>query len=133
MRLVETPGRRLRISLTPLIDVVFILLLFFMLSTQFSRQQAIELAIIPDRAPQAPSEQSFLRLHLSADGAISINDQRVSAIDALPGHPDVLAAIAESMPIHLDADDEVPLQRLIAASDSLHRAGATILSLSALR
>lgn len=133
MRLVETPSRRLRISLTPLIDVVFILLLFFMLSTQFSRQQVIELAITPDSAAQAQSEQTFLRLHLSADGAISINDQRVPTIDALPEHPDVLAAIAESTAIHLDADDDVSLQRLIAASDSLNQAGATILSLSALR
>ncbi len=133
MRLVETPSRRLRISLTPLIDVVFILLLFFMLSTQFSRQQVIELAIIPDSAAQSRSEQTFLRLHLSADGAISINERRVSTIDALSEHPDVLAAIAESTPIHLDADDEVSLQRLIAASDSLNQAGATILSLSALR
>lgn len=133
MRLVETPPRRLRISLTPLIDVVFILLLFFMLSTQFSRHQAVELAIVPDSASSSLAEQTFLRLHISSTGAISIDDRPIPASDALPEHPDIRAAIADSTPIHLDTDDDVSLQQLIAVSDRLNQAGATTLSLSALR
>ncbi|MGQ7843667.1 ExbD/TolR family protein [Granulosicoccus sp. 3-233] len=132
MRLVESPARSLRISLTPLIDVVFILLLFFMLSTQFSRQQVIELAVVADLGAQDQAEQHWLRLHLSADGSISINETRAGTIDTLPTHPLVVAAIAESTPIRLDAGDDVALQELIAASDTLHLAGATLLSLSAL-
>jgi len=44
MRLaVNKPQQHKLISLTPLIDVIFILLLFFMLTTQFQRQQATTL------------------------------------------------------------------------------------------
>src|SRR3546814_12993071 len=39
------PRRRVRISLTPLIDVVFILLIFFMLATSFVDDRAIEVEI----------------------------------------------------------------------------------------
>ncbi len=133
MRLLDTPTRRLRISLTPLIDVVFILLLFFMLSTQFSRQQVLEVNVISGKAGPATSEQSSLQLHLFTDGTISVDEQRTSSAETIPLHPAVLSAIEEATPIQLNADDTVSLQQLLTLSDSLKQAGASVLSLSALR
>lgn len=44
MRLHLSPVSRPRIKLTPLIDVIFLLVLFFLLASTFSRYAAIDLA-----------------------------------------------------------------------------------------
>jgi len=65
----ETTRRRSVISLTPLIDVVFILLLFFMLASNFSQQRSVSMNSLGDGKTDAeflPSEPS--RIHLQAVG-----------------------------------------------------------------
>ncbi len=52
----KTKRRRIPISLTPLIDVVFILLVFFMLASSFQKTRSIEL--IPPKEGQAKPVQS---------------------------------------------------------------------------
>jgi biopolymer transport protein ExbD len=62
------PSRRVPIRLTPLIDVVFILLLFFMLT---SRMEPVGLLQLDTPAPDAGGEASDdtpARLHLTKDG-----------------------------------------------------------------
>lgn len=64
-----TPRRRSVISLTPLIDVVFILLLFFMLASNFSQERSVPWTSVSDGGNQAqimPLEPS--RIHLQAAG-----------------------------------------------------------------
>ncbi|ASJ75203.1 ExbD/TolR family protein [Granulosicoccus antarcticus] len=134
MQLAESgsSGRR-AISLTPLIDVVFILLLFFMLSTQFSQQQAMQLTV-PSEAGTAPAEDiTVLKLRLSVDGNIILQDKESILPALLASHTSVLSAISQAVPIQLDADDEVSLQQLILVTDLLEQAGAGTVKLTALR
>jgi biopolymer transport protein ExbD len=58
------PFVRRRVSLTPLIDVIFLLLLFFMLSSTFAKFGEIELsqAVAGTAPPDTPSERAFLQL-----------------------------------------------------------------------
>ena len=78
------PRRRRAISLTALIDVVFILLLFFMLTSTFTHWKAIEL-----EAPQAsvqlnsPSEVELLRLGSNGALAFHATDIRLASVDEL--------------------------------------------------
>lgn len=61
---------RRALALTPLIDVIFLLLLFFMLTTSFAPE--VDLPLAPARTgPSAPSRPAFLdlgpdRMHLNA-------------------------------------------------------------------
>ncbi len=71
MRLADAPTRR-RLGLTPLIDVVFILLLFFMVATSFSRHAALELGSGRDGATEAPSEIRLL-ISVGGDGDRALN------------------------------------------------------------
>jgi biopolymer transport protein ExbD len=57
MRIECTPRRRTLISLTPLIDVVFILLVFFMLASNFSQLRAIGVTIPAEAGGPAAGEQ----------------------------------------------------------------------------
>lgn len=133
MRLIDPTNRRRSISLTPLIDVVFILLLFFMLSTQFSRQQSMNLTVTADGAHSTLPDPAMLKLQLSADGSIVIDGGATTTMSKLLQQDVVRIAIVESKPIYLGADDEVSLQQLLTASELLGMAGARDIRLSALR
>lgn len=76
--------RRKRLSMTSLIDVIFLLLLFFMLSSTFSRFAEVELSAGGARTPSSANEESqilFLRL---TETQFSLNGQPVT--------PETLAA-----------------------------------------
>lgn len=62
-------------SLTSLIDVIFLLLLFFMLSSTFSRYAEIELVAAAPAADAAEAPPLFLRL---APGELSLNGEIVA-------------------------------------------------------
>jgi biopolymer transport protein ExbD len=77
--LTPRPQRRL-ISLTPLIDVVFILLLFFMLASSLTRLQAVALATpaatLAGSASQSRSQPSML-LRIQEDGQLDLNGEPI--------------------------------------------------------
>jgi biopolymer transport protein ExbD len=63
----RAPRRRLRISLTPLIDVVFILLVFFMLASSFLDERAFQVAA-PAARLGGQSLEGALLIELRQDG-----------------------------------------------------------------
>ncbi len=133
MRLADTRSKRRVISLTPLIDVVFILLLFFMLSTQFTWQKAMTLSVPADNGSLAPDDDSSLTLHLSVRGDVMLANGDIVKVESLVTHTALRSAIDQKTIIRLDADAEVPLQLLVNVTDLLERAGAKNVQLAALR
>ena len=119
--------RRTLISLTPLIDVVFILLVFFMLASSFRDWRTIELAA-PARAesPGAPTEGALL-VEVRTDG-LWLSAEPVS-LEALvdrvgrrvTGQPDVRVLVR---PAH-----GVVLQETVRVLDALAATGVAGLSL----
>lgn len=85
------PRRRRRavLSLAPLIDVTFILLIFFMLVTQFERYAPVDVTLGEDRAPSAERDSqghgiiSRLIIEINADGSILYDGMAVS-LEELP-------------------------------------------------
>ena len=139
---------RATVGLTPLIDVVFILLLFFMLTTQFGRQQALPVSVATSDG--SPSEQSpdTLRIILADDGTVSFMGGSVTAdavsVDAVPGdaristsniadHPAIQRAVDQSTPVLIMADDAVQLQTFTQLMDTLTTLGISNLSVNSLR
>ncbi|WP_119459440.1 ExbD/TolR family protein [Rhodospirillaceae bacterium SYSU D60014] len=120
-------GKRL-ISLTPLIDVVFILLIFFMLASSFLDWRAIML--------DAPAAQAA---GTSMDGAVLIRVMADGSLD-LGGSPVTLDALDERLRPHLDRKPDqrvliqpaagVPLQRVVTVLDAATAAGVSNLSLT---
>lgn len=67
----------LDVNITPLIDVVFLLLIFFMVSTTFQRESEIEVTL-PEAAIDAPvSDKSTVEITINAQGIYFVNGQRV--------------------------------------------------------
>ena len=81
--------RRMLLSLAPLIDVTFILLIFFMLVTQFTRFVPVDVTLsritqaAPPLTPGSASVKAQSRLTVGADGAIALDGQTISSLAKL--------------------------------------------------
>jgi len=111
--------RRAVLSLAPLIDVTFILLIFFMLVTQFDRFAPLQLVLGQKRdAPLQPPRQhgagvGTLTLEIGADGALRLDGRDAITIEALPAILTARTAGEAEPLIAIDPEPEVPLQRLL--------------------
>ena len=121
------------ISLTSLIDVVFLLLIFFMVSTTFE-QQAVLKVDLPEASNVSEPEDQPLSYELVIDqgGKFYLNDRQL-----LNGKPATLrAAFIEaagedrSMPVILRADAETPHHFVVTAMDITAQLGFTRLSIA---
>lgn len=123
----DAPGPRRRlVSLTPLIDVVFILLVFFMLASSLITWQAVEMGAPASATAGTPVVGSWL-VRVRTEG-LSLNAEEIAA-GALAGQ--VAARIGENpeQRILVQAAPGVSLQRLVDVLDLLRDAGATHLTL----
>lgn len=74
----EVPKKKsLNLSLTPLIDVVFLLLIFFMLASTFSRFSSLPLSVNSGQS-QNNSSKKFILVRVDKEGLVEINGQKVS-------------------------------------------------------
>ncbi len=96
--------------MTSLIDVIFLLLLFFMLSSTFSRFADVELSAAGASRSASTSDApvSFMQL---GNEAISLNGQEV-AIEGLADFFAELPEDAEALPVIISLRDDVTAQRL---------------------
>lgn len=117
--------------MTSLIDVIFLLLLFFMLSSTFSRYAELDLAAAGQGASRdsAPARPVFLRL---GPGTLSLNGQETELAGLLPAL-DALRNDTGSTPVLISLRDGVSAQRLtdllVALSGASH-VRATVLGAS---
>jgi biopolymer transport protein ExbD len=128
LRLASRPRRRRSIAgLTSLIDVVFILLVFFMVASSFAQWRGIVLnAPEPTGGESAPAEGALL-VELRTDG-LRLSGEAVS-LDALGASVNERLANRERRRVLLKAADGVPLQRAVEVLDRLHAAGIADVSL----
>ena len=115
------PSRRVRISLTPLIDVVFILLVFFMLASSHIDWRVVSLGT-GGSAAASGSPLAPVVLRLSVDGVVYAGDTAL-AIDGVAAHVQARADGAAPPPAVLVPDPGVDLQAAIRVLDVLRGAG----------
>ncbi|MEM8774217.1 MAG: biopolymer transporter ExbD [Pseudomonadota bacterium] len=101
--------RRRRLSMTSLIDVIFLLLLFFMLSSTFSRFAEVELsAASGGGTSQSDTPVTFVQL---GQDSLSVNGKDLE-LDALPTEFQDVSPDAETLPVIVSLRDDVSAQRL---------------------
>jgi len=115
------------INLASLIDVVFILLLFFVVTTTFTRetQLRVELPEASSGAPAPDSEQKLVEITISAEGVYSVNNHLLPKSD--------LATLTEALqkesagdtklPLAISADGKTPHQAVVTAMDAAGKLG----------
>lgn len=122
------------INLTPLIDVVFLLLIFFMVSTTFTRETQLKVDL-PEAASGEhvdASTQQQIELLISAAGEVAINGKTL----VRPDLDTIKTALARessgdlSLPVVITADANTPHQAVITAMDAAGQQGFTRLRLT---
>lgn len=121
------PREIIDINLVSLIDVVFILLLFFVVTTTFTRetQLRVELPQAVTGSPETDSELKHLDIAISADGVYSLNNRLLPKSD-LPTLIDALqkeSAGDTTLPLSISADGKTPHQAVITAMDAAGKLG----------
>ncbi len=113
------------IDLVPMIDVVFQLILFFLVSTTFAVLPGIGLEL-PGSATAEGSRTNGVTITVSRAGAVYVNNAEVP-IDGLEAALEALAVSAprETVPVSLEADEEVTNGMIVRILDSLRRTGFT--------
>ena len=118
----------LEIKMTPMIDVVFLLLVFFVwtasfqvveyllpseLSTLLGNQAALE-----EPPPEADFEDVVIRIHWTGDQpGWTINDQQADSLAQLHQRLQAIAQVKQDAPVILHPDEEVPLGDVINVFD----------------
>jgi biopolymer transport protein ExbD len=121
------PRENVEINLASLIDVVFILLLFFVVTTTFTRETQLKVDL-PEAASGTPPEQTELKqleVLIAADGSYSLNGQQLLKSDL----SSLIAALQKesegdnSLPLTISADAKTPHQAVITAMDAAGKLG----------
>ncbi len=118
------------ITLTPLIDVVFLLLIFFMVSTTFSQHAEIEIEL-PEASTQETKERpDTLEIAIDTKGRYFVNGRQLvnTQIKTLKRAIREAAGVRKSPPLIINADANTPHQAVITAMNAARQLGFTHLS-----
>ncbi|MCB1756409.1 MAG: biopolymer transporter ExbD [Gammaproteobacteria bacterium] len=125
-------SRRRPISLTPLIDVVFLLLIFFMVSTTFQKDSELQVHL-----PEATSEPSSapvdaLEIVINTSGQYFLNGQELTnnRLETLRAAISTLTRGKRDTPLIIRADAQTPHQAVVTAMDAAAQLGMLKLSIA---
>ncbi|UUY06879.1 biopolymer transporter ExbD [Pseudomonas sp. J452] len=127
MKFRRKPRESVEINLASLIDVVFILLLFFVVTTTFTRETQLKVDL-PEAASGTPPEETALKqmeVLISAEGSYSLNGQALlkSDLESLMAALGKESAGDNSLPLVISADAQTPHQAVITAMDAAGKLG----------
>ncbi len=120
------------INLTPLIDVVFLLLIFFMVTTTFTKHTSLVMNLPEASGEPAPEQVAPLDLLVSREGNYSLNGQNLINRDIMT----IMAALKDasggdvSKPLSITTDANATHQSVITAMDAASRLGFNNLNIA---
>lgn len=122
------------LNLTPLIDVVFLLLIFFMVSTTFEQTSKLKIDLPEASAKADQQADNKIVIGIDVKGRFYINDRQLvnTQIKTLKMALMKVAGDNKEIPIVLRADAKTPHQSVVTAMDAASQVGLTRLSISTL-
>ncbi|MBX2823877.1 MAG: biopolymer transporter ExbD [Gammaproteobacteria bacterium] len=122
----------IELNLTPLIDVVFLLLIFFMVSTTFQKESEITLQLPSATQEPVDTVPDTIELVINAAGRFYVNDREVVKSDG-PSIQAALAALANGrrdIPLTIRADAKTSHQHVVTAMDAAAQLGMLKMSIA---
>ena len=134
MRLVKFGGRtKPEVQMSPLIDVVFLLLIFYAVTTQFVSDERLKLKLPEAKTAESEGvgqEETPPEVKVAADGTIWINDEIVADED-LEAQMKALVERAPDGAVILKGDRDADYGIVVRVLDSARAAGANMIQMSA--
>lgn len=133
MKFARRKREEVSVNLTPLIDVVFLLLIFFMVSTTFTKETRLSLDL-PEASGEPPANQAnMLEVTVSASGEYGINGKPLlkNDIQTLINGIRKVTDGKTNLPMVITADGKAPHQSVVTVMDVAGRLGFVNLSITA--
>lgn len=132
MKFKRTLREELSINITPLIDVVFLLLIFFMLTTTFSRETRLLINLPEANADIAENQSPQIEITVAREGGYTINGRALinSRLETLMRGLELESGGDLNVPIILIADAEATHQSVVTAMDAISQSGFTRMSIA---
>ena len=119
------------LDIAPLIDIVFLLLVFFMLTSTFMVPEAIELEL-PQSSSATVTDSTPIVVSLNESGQLALNGERIER-EQLRGAIEKLLQADTDATITLKSDAHTEVQQLLAVMDEIRAAGGTEVALATLQ
>lgn len=116
------PRQKVVIPLTPLIDIVFLLLIYFLLTTNFMVEEGVNIKL-PEAKASAPQIEEEIIVYIVRDGRVLLRNEEIS----LPRLFDALQEMIGENPekvVLVKADRSVTVDMVVKVMDIAKAAGA---------
>lgn len=122
MKFQESNEEEMQVDIAPLIDIVFILLIFFMVTTTFVKDMKLELER-PSASSATPSSSKVVRLFIDQQGDIYLDGDQIRVWMIQSKLRELLATSTEKS-VLVVTDEGVPSGKLVEVVDQARLAGA---------
>ena len=133
MKLNLRPRTQPEVNLTSLIDVVLLLLIFFMVSTSFVKQSQIAISL-PEADSAAVVEEvpEQIDIMITSDGVYLVNGRELinSRVETIRNAIQKVSGGDNSLPLTISADASARHQDVVTAMDVAGRLGFTRISIA---
>lgn len=118
------------LNITPLIDVVFLLLIFFMVSTTFDKQAELNIELPEASGKVTPTEQFKLEIGIDGEGRYFINQRPIKddRLVTLKRALELTLAEHKDPKLIISADRKTPHEAVVRAMDAARQVGLTQLT-----
>ncbi|TVQ05801.1 MAG: biopolymer transporter ExbD [Leptolyngbya sp. DLM2.Bin27] len=122
----EEPEDEFELNIVPMIDVIFAILTFFIISSLFLTRSESLPVNLPQAASAEVQERTRITVRVEESGEIALNQEAIVLEDLQTGVRDLMGSTQESV-IVINADEAVHHGRVIAVMDELREIeGATL-------
>ena len=120
------------VNLTPLIDVVFLLLIFFMVSTTFTKESHLTVNLPEADGQPLTTEVEQLDVVVDAQGGYIVNGKKLinTSIDTLRAAIDAIASDNTDIPFVITGDANASYQSIVSVMDLAGKMGFVNLSMA---
>lgn len=120
------------INLTPLIDVVFLLLIFFMVSTTFDKQAEIQIDLPEANGKPVPQKNFVVEISIDSLGRYFVNNRRLrdSKLATLKMAIQETVGSKKNPHVIINSDKETAYQSVMTAMDAVRQLGMNKFSLT---
>jgi len=122
----------LSVNITPLIDVVFLLLIFFMVSTTFTKEAHLEVELPKSSGAPVDADTAMIEVVINHDGQYTVNSRVLinSRITTLKRAVQSLSSGNNTLPFIVTADAKTPHEFVVRAMDVAGQLGFRKLSIT---
>ncbi len=122
-------GVRSEINITPLVDVVLVLLIIFMVMTPTLLKELD--VTVPEKADvqmATPTTTDQIVVSINKEGKVAINHEVITLSQLTPRIHDLMMARSEKL-VFFDVDDDAVYEDVVHVMDACHGSGAKVLGI----